>query len=63
MLYFFLNLNWLMLMIYLNFVDIFCLNISFLKSFIMVLVREIGLSCVYLVIGDFFGIGLIFVVF
>lgn len=29
----------------------------------MVLVREIGLSCVHSVIGDSFGIGLTFVVF
>lgn len=58
-----LNPNWLMLMIYSNSVDISCLNTSLSKSLVMVLVREIGLSCVHTVIGDSFGIGLTFVVF
>ena len=53
-----LNPNWSLLMI--NSVDISCLPF---KRLIMMLVREIGLSCVHSVTGDSFGTGLTFAVF
>ena len=58
-----LNPNWSLLMIDLNSVDISCLNTSLSKSLIIMLVREIGLSCVHSVTEDSFGIGQTFAVF
>ena len=58
-----LNPNWSLLMIDLNSVDISCLNTSLSKSLIIMLVREIGLSCVHSVTGNSFGIGRTFAVF
>ena len=50
-------------MIDLNSVDICCLNTSLSKSLIIILVREIDLSCVHSMIGDSFRIGLTFAIF